>query len=142
LDEVLSTSDFIFVVASVTSENQGFLGADAFAGMRKGAAFILLSRAGVVDFPALMAAVKSGHIVAASDVFPEEPLARDHPVRALPGFLRSAHRAGALDIAFKRMGDMVLEDMDLIDRDLPPLRSKRAERETVSRMRSKPADRY
>lgn len=141
LDEVLSQSDFVFVVASVTSENQGFLGAKAFARMRKGAAFILLSRAGVVDFPALMAAVKSGHILAASDVFPQEPLAKDHPVRALPGFLRSAHRAGALDIAFKRMGDMVLEDMDLVDRGLPPLRSKRAERETVSRMRSKPVDR-
>jgi len=141
LDEVLSQSDFVFVVASVTSENQGFLGADAFAKMRKGAAFILLSRAGVVDFAALMAAVKSGHIVAASDVFPEEPLAKDHAVRTLPGFVRSAHRAGALDIAFKRMGDMVLEDMDLVDRGLPPLRSKRAERETVSRMRSKPVDR-
>ncbi|RWB60697.1 hydroxyacid dehydrogenase [Mesorhizobium sp.] len=141
LDKVLSESDFVFVVASVTSENQGFLGADAFAKMRKGAAFILLSRAGVVDFAALMAAVKSGHIVAASDVFPEEPLAKDHPVRALPGFLRSAHRAGALDVAFKRMGDMVLEDMDLVDRGLPPMRSKRAERETVSRMRSKPVDR-
>ncbi|TIV66841.1 MAG: hydroxyacid dehydrogenase [Mesorhizobium sp.] len=141
LDEVLSQSDFVFVVASVTSENQGFLGADSFAKMRKGAAFILLSRAGVVDFEALMQAVKSGHIVAASDVFPEEPLSADHPVRALPGFLRSAHRAGALDIAFKRMGDMVLEDMDLVDRGLPPLRSKRAERETVSRMRSKPVDR-
>ncbi|RJT41637.1 hydroxyacid dehydrogenase [Mesorhizobium waimense] len=140
LDEVLSQSDFVFVVASVTSENQGFLGADAFAKMRKGAAFILLSRAGVVDFQALIDAVRSGRIVAASDVFPEEPLAQDHPVRALPGFLRSAHRAGALDIAFKRMGDMVLEDMDLIDRGLPPLRSKRAERETVSRMRSKPVD--
>ncbi|WP_292408658.1 NAD(P)-dependent oxidoreductase, partial [Mesorhizobium sp.] len=70
LDTVLSTSDFVFVVASVTSENQGFLGADAFARMRKGAAFILLSRAGVVDFPALMDAVRSGHIIAASDVFP------------------------------------------------------------------------
>ncbi|RVD32877.1 hydroxyacid dehydrogenase, partial [Mesorhizobium sp. M8A.F.Ca.ET.023.02.2.1] len=34
LDEVLSQSDFVFVVASVTSENQGFLGADAFARMR------------------------------------------------------------------------------------------------------------
>ena len=70
LDAVLSTSDYVFVVAAVTSENQGFLGADAFARMRKGAAFILLSRAGVVDFPALMQAVRSGHIVAASDVFP------------------------------------------------------------------------
>lgn len=140
LEAVLSESDFVFVVASVTSENQGFLGAKAFAGMRKGSAFILLSRAGIVDFPALMEAVRSGHIVAASDVFPQEPLPRDHPVRALSGFLRSAHRAGALDIAFKRMGHMVLEDMELIDRGLPPMRSKRAERETVSRMRSKPVD--
>lgn len=141
LDEVLSESDFVFVVAAVTSENEGFLGAEAFAKMRKGAIFVLLSRAGVVDFSALMDAVRSGHILAASDVFPEEPLARDHPVRTLPGFLRSAHRAGALDVAFKRMGDMVLEDMALMDRGLPPVRCKRAERETVSRMRSKPVDR-
>jgi phosphoglycerate dehydrogenase-like enzyme len=141
LDTVLSESDFVFVVASVTSDNQGFLGARAFAKMRKGAAFILLSRAGVVDFEALMAAVHDGHILAASDVFPEEPLPRDHPVRKLPGFIRSAHRAGALDVAFKRMGDMVLEDMDLLDRGLPPMRSKRAERETVAKMRSKPVTR-
>ena len=140
LDTVLAQSDFVFVVAAVTSENEGFLGAEAFAKMRPGAAFILLSRAGVVDFPALMAAVKSGHILAASDVFPEEPLARDHPVRSLKGFLRSAHRAGALDSAFKKMGDMVLEDMDLMDRGLPPMRCRRAERETVARMRSKPVD--
>jgi len=141
LDRVLSESDFVFVVASVTSENEGFLGAKAFASMRKGAAFILLSRAGVVDFDALMEAVRSGHILAASDVFPEEPLPPGHAVRGIPNFLRSAHRAGALDIAFKRMGDMVLEDMDLVDRGLPPMRSKRAERETVARMRSKPVTR-
>lgn len=141
LDEVLSQSDFIFVVAAVTSENEGFLGAEAFASMRKGAIFILLSRASVVDFPALMAAVGRGQILAASDVFPQEPLAPDHPVRTMPRFLRSAHRAGALDVAFKRMGDMVLEDMNLMDRGLPPMRCKRAERETVSRMRSKPVDR-
>lgn len=137
LSEVLAMSDFVFVVASVTSENKGFLGAEAFASMRKGAAFILLSRADVVDFPALMAAVETGHIVAASDVYPEEPLPADHPVRRLKGFVRSAHRAGALDSAFKKMGDMVLEDMALMDRSLPPMRCKRAERETVSRMRSK-----
>lgn len=138
LDTVLGDSDFVFVVAAVTSENEGFLGEKAFARMRPGAAFILLSRAGVVDFDALMAAVARGHIVAASDVFPQEPLPLDHPVRRLPGFLRSAHRAGALDSAFKKMGDMVLEDMDLMDRNLPPMRCKRAERETVARMRSKP----
>jgi phosphoglycerate dehydrogenase-like enzyme len=138
LSTVLSQSDVVFVLAAVTSDNRGFLGAPEFAAMRPGAAFVLLSRADVVDFDALVAAVASGHIRAASDVFPEEPMPPGHPVRALPGFLRSAHRAGALDLAFLRMGDMVLEDMALLDRSLPPVRCKRAERETVARLRSRP----
>lgn len=138
LKDVLCSNDFVFAVASVTSENQGALGADEFASMRQGAAFILLSRAEVVDFDALVSAVKSGHILAASDVFPEEPMPSEHRVRELKGFLCSAHRAGALDSAFKRMGEMLLEDMELIDRGLPPVLCKRAERETVARLRSKP----
>ena len=141
LDDVLTKSEVIFVVASVTSDNGGFLGAAEFGKMRKGTSFILLSRAGVVDFDALMAAVKSGHIKAASDVFPEEPLPADHPVRKLEGFILSAHRAGALDVAFKQMGKMVLDDMGLMTRGLPPVTCKRAERETVRRMRSKPVSR-
>lgn len=141
LDEVLATSDVIFVVAGVTTENGGFLGAREFSLMRRRASFVLLSRAGVVDFDALMAAVASGHIKAASDVFPEEPLAPDHPVRKLDGFLLSAHRAGALDAAFKDMGRMVLEDLRLMARGLPPLAMRRAERETVARFRSKPVTR-
>ncbi len=138
LDTLLSECETLFVTAAVTSENQGFLGAEAFARMRPGSALILLSRAGVVDFDALMDAVRSGHIQAASDVFPEEPLPLDHPVRELPGFLLSAHRAGALDSAFRRMGEMVMEDLALLDRGLPPQVCKRAERETVARFRSKP----
>lgn len=137
LDLVLSQSDYIFVVAAVTSDNLHFLNTKAFASMRQNTRFILLSRAEVVDFEAMMNAVQSGRILAASDVFPEEPLAKNHPVRTLPGFIRSAHRAGALDVAFKKMGDMVLEDMVLMDQSLPPMLCKRAERETVNRMRSK-----
>lgn len=141
LDDVLSQSDVIFVVASVTSDNGGFLGAAEFARMRKGTSFVLLSRAGVVDFDALMDAVRSGHIKAASDVYPDEPLAKDHAVRQLENFVLSAHRAGALDIAFKQMGRMVLDDMELMDKGLPPMTCRRAERETVRRMRSKPVTR-
>jgi len=137
LQTVLANSDVVFVTASVTSESRGFLGAEAFAVMRPGAAFILLSRADVVDFAALMAAVRSGHILAASDVFPEEPMPADHPVRTIPGFLLSAHRAGALDVAFKRMGEMVLADLMLMEAGLPPNLCRRAERETVARMRSR-----
>lgn len=138
LDEVISTSDFLFVVAAVTSENHHFLGAEAFSAMQPNTRFILLSRAEVVDFDALMDAAQSGQVLVASDVFPEEPLPANHRARTLPNFIRSSHRAGALDVAFKQMGNMVLEDMELMDKGLPPMRCKRAERETVSRMQSKP----
>jgi phosphoglycerate dehydrogenase-like enzyme len=138
LPSLLRGSDVVFVTAAVTTENRGFLGAAEFAQMRPGACFVLLSRADVVDFPALVAAAASGHLRVASDVFPQEPLAADHPVRQVPGFLLSAHRAGALDVAFRQMGDMVLADMDLMDRGLPPAMCRRAERETVARLRSRP----
>ncbi len=140
LMEVLSETDFVFMMATVTSDNRQGIGAAEFAAMRPGAAFILLSRAEVVDFDALLDAVICGHIVAASDVWPEEPLPSEHPARALSGLIHSAHRAGALDVAFKQMGEMVLEDMTLMDRGLPPMRCKRAERETARRMRSRPVD--
>jgi phosphoglycerate dehydrogenase-like enzyme len=138
LEDVLRESDFVFVMAAVTTENRGFLGREAFAKMRSGASLILLSRADVVDFDALLDAVESGHLRAASDVFPEEPMPADHRVRRLDGFIRSAHRAGALDVAFKQMGEIVLEDMALMDRGLPPIRCKRAERETATQFRSRP----
>ncbi len=138
LETVLTQSDIIFVLAAVTTENGGFLDAEAFAKMRQGTSFILLSRAGVVDFEAMMDAVERGHIKCASDVYPEEPLAKNHRVRSIENFLLSAHRAGAVDAAFKDMGRMVLEDLQLMTRGLPPQAMRRAERETVRRFRSKP----
>lgn len=138
LDRVLRDSDVVFVVAGVTSENRGFLDAAAFASMREGAAFILLSRADVVDFAALLDAVAARRITAATDVWPQEPMPAGHRARTLPGLLKSAHRAGALEAAFLRMGDLVLDDMALMDHGLPPLRCKRADRETVERLRSRP----
>ena len=108
--------------------------------MRPGAAFILLSRADVVDFDALLDAVERGHIRAATDVWPDEPMPAKHRARRLCGLIRSAHRAGAMDVAFRQMGDMVLEDVALMDKGLPPMRCERAEREMAGRMRSKPVD--
>ncbi len=140
LDEVLERSETVFVVAAITAENRALLDAAALARMPDGAGLVLLSRADIVDFDALIAEVAAGRITAASDVFPAEPMPLDHPVRKLDGFIRSAHRAGALDSAFFRMGEMVLEDMALMDRGLPPQRCKRAERETVRLMRSRPVD--
>lgn len=84
-----------------------------------------------------MTAVETGHILAATDVFLKEPLDKVHPVRQLKGIFRSAHRAGALENAFKNIDEIIIEDLALMDKGLPPIRCKRAEREAVSRIRSR-----
>ena len=138
LDEVLSESRVVFVFASVTSENEGFIAAREFALMQPGAAFLLMSRAAVADFPAMLAAVRSGHIRAATDVFPEEPVPADDPVRAIPGLLLSAHRTGGTRDAFYQLGAMAVADAELIMKGLPPQLCRRADPATASRLRSKP----
>jgi phosphoglycerate dehydrogenase-like enzyme len=137
LDEVLSSSDAVFVFASVTAENQGFLGARELALIRPGGVFVLMSRAGVVDFEALTAAARSGHLKVATDVFPEEPFAKDHPIRDLPDVVLSAHRSGGMQEAFYEIGQMVVADVELLLGGLPPICCRAAQPETVRRFRSK-----
>jgi phosphoglycerate dehydrogenase-like enzyme len=138
LDETLSESRVVFVFASVTSENEGFIGQREFALMQPGSAFLLMSRAAVVDFPAMLETVTSGHIRVATDVFPEEPVAPDDPVRAIPGLLLSAHRTGGTRDAFYEIGSMAVADAELIMKGLPPQLCRRADPATASRLRSKP----
>lgn len=138
LETVLTTSRVVFVVAGVTSQNQGFLGASEFASMPAGGAMILVSRAGVVDFDAMLDAVESGHIRVATDVFPEEPLPANHRARTLDGILLSAHQAGAMSEALSQIGKRTVADAELIARGLPPIMCKVAQPETVAMFRSKP----
>ncbi len=138
LDEVLQQSQITFVVAGVTSQNQGFLGADAFASMPKGASLILVSRAGVVDFDAMLDAAESGHIRVATDVFPQEPVPADHRARRGDNVLLSPHQAGAMDEALRQIGKRTVADAELIARGLPPMMCKVAQPETVAMFRSKP----
>jgi len=137
LDEVLSSSDAIFVFATVTTENQGFLGAREFSLIRPGGLFVLMSRAGVVDFEALTAAGRSGRLKVATDVFPEEPFTTEHPIRDLPDAVLSAHRSGGMQEAFDEIGRMVLADVELLLKGLPPICCRTAQPETVRRFRSK-----
>src|SRR5258708_15762336 len=84
LEEVLSSSDAIFVFASVTSDNQGFLGKREFDLIKPGGIFVLMSRAGVVDFGALTAAAQSAHLRVPTHVFPHEPSLTRSPTPHLP----------------------------------------------------------
>ena len=137
LDTLLRESRIVFVLASVTTENQGLLGEREFALMQQGSALLLLSRAAIVDLPALLDAVRSGHLRAAIDVFPQEPVAAADPIRGIEGLLLSAHRTGGTRDALFEIGRMTVEDAELIMRDLPPQLCRRADPATAARLRSK-----
>ena len=138
LDAILSESQVIVVLASVTSENQGFLGKREFDLVTPGSVFLLMSRAGVVDFPEFLRAIESGRLRAATDVFPVEPAPADEPARKVEGLVLSPHRAGAMTDSLLEIGRQTVADAELILRGLPPLSCRRAQRETVARSRSKP----
>ena len=142
LGDVLSMSRFVFVLAGATAENRGMLSDREFGLMPDGASLVLLSRADVVDWPAFTRAAAGGRIRAATDVFPEEPVAADDPVRGNPGLLLSAHRAGGMRETFWTIGEMVADDALLILKGLPPVRLQAARRQTVGMLRSKPGRTY
>jgi len=141
LDELLAASRVVFVFAAATSDNERFLGERELRLIRPGGVLLLMSRAGVVDFDALVHVVAEGRIRAATDVFPDEPLAAGHPARRLDGMLLSPHRAGGMPEAFLEIGRLAVADLELILRGLPPVACKRAEPETVGRLRSRPVER-
>jgi len=135
LDELLRASDAVFLLAGATRDNPGFIDATGLAEMRDGAILVLASRAAIVDFPALLA--EAGRLRIATDVFPQEPVAADDPVRR-SSMLLSSHRAGGIPAAFHDMGERVLDDLALILRGLPPQRLQRASLQTMALMRSTP----
>ena len=141
LDEILSQSKAIVVFAAVTSDNKGFLGRREFELIRPGSIFLLMSRAGVVDFPEFLRQIEQGRFRAATDVFPVEPAPRDDPARRVEGLVLSPHRAGAMVDSLYEIGRQTVADAELILKGLPPMSCRRAQRETVARSRSKPIER-
>lgn len=139
LEDLLQRSRLVVVCAASTSDNARLFDACAFAAMPDGAAFVLMSRAAVVDFDAMLAEAASGRLRIATDVFPVEPAPADAPCRTTPGVLLSPHRAGALKGALLEIGRRTVEDIGLILRGAAPRACRRADPETVKRLRGMPA---
>ena len=140
LTNLLKKSDVVFVLASITSSNKEMINFTKLKLMKDFSTFVLMSRAAIIDFNDLYKFLKLRPVYAAIDVFPEEPFPKNNKFRKLNNVLFSPHRAGALQSAFKEMGEIVIADIKLINKNLPPRLCKRAERETVNQLRSKPVD--
>lgn len=137
LDEALSAPRFLFLLAGVTTENQGFLDAARLAKIRADACVILASRAEIVDLAALTELAEAGKFRAAVDVFPQEPVPPDHPIRKTQKLLLSSHRAGGTWHSYGRISAMMMDDVRLMLQGLPPVWLQRAEPRLAAMMRSR-----
>jgi phosphoglycerate dehydrogenase-like enzyme len=138
LDECFRRSSVVFLLAATTTENAGKIDSSFFNQMPEGAIVVLVSRAGIVNFDALLDAAESGRIRVAIDVWPEEPIPVDHRARFTPNTLLQAHRAGNIPEIWPWMGQMVVDDLEQVLKGLPPQRCQHAQWETVAKVRSKP----
>ena len=74
LEALLEQSNILSVHAPATRTTQGMLGAAQFAALPQGAVVVNTARGAIMDFDALLAAMRSGHIAAAGlDVMDVEP---------------------------------------------------------------------
>lgn len=90
LDSLLSRSDYVSLHNPLTPESHKMMNAERFAKMKAGSVFINTARGGLVDEPALIEALKSGHLRAAGlDVFDVEPLPTDSPLTQMNNVLLS-----------------------------------------------------
>ena len=84
-EEVLAAADFLSLHVRLFPQLVGFIGAKELARMKPGAIFINTARGELVDESALVAALSSGRLRGAGlDVFAQQPLPPDHPLRRLP----------------------------------------------------------
>jgi phosphoglycerate dehydrogenase-like enzyme len=134
LHTLLEMSKVLFVLAIPSAENKALLDHAHLSRIQQDAVFVLISRSHVVDFDALTALVTAGRFRAAIDVFPQEPLPLDHPIRQAPNVILSAHLAGSVPKDLRNIGRMVVDDLEAMIAGLPPLAMQVAQPEIVYRL--------
>ena len=92
LGELLTSSKVVSLHLVPTEQTRKLLDAERLALMRTDAVLVNTSRSALIDMPSLLAALRAGRPpMAALDVFDDEPLAADHPLRSLPNVVLTPH---------------------------------------------------
>ncbi len=112
LPELWPRTQWLVLACTHTPETHHLVNAATLARLPRGAHIINVSRGGVVDEPALIAALRSGHIAGAHlDVFEQEPLPAESPLWELTNVVVTPHNASASDGNDRRSAEIFLDHL-------------------------------
>jgi D-3-phosphoglycerate dehydrogenase / 2-oxoglutarate reductase len=104
LDEVCAEADFLTLHLPVTPQTKHLFNAERLARCKKGIRICNTARGELIDTPALVEALRSGHVAAAAiDVFEQEPPA-DWTLAELPNVVATPHIAASTGEAQELVG--------------------------------------
>jgi D-3-phosphoglycerate dehydrogenase len=118
-EECLRRADFVTVHTPLTPETEGMIGEDELA-LLEGGYLVNCARGGIVDEPALAAAVEDGVLQgAAIDVFAEEPISPDHPLLDVEDVVVTPHLGASTEAAQEHVATSIADQIIAAFNDSP-----------------------
>lgn len=121
LHDVLREADFVVTAPPLNDDTRGLLGPAEFACLKPSAFVVNVARGPVVDYAALLDALKTGRIAGAGlDVFWQEPFDPDDEIFRY-NVLATPHVGGATDVSLQGIAKRVAENVNRLRRGAPLL---------------------
>jgi D-3-phosphoglycerate dehydrogenase len=112
LDKLLANADFVSLNPDLNPTSYHLISKKQFDMMKAGAYLINASRGPVVDEAALVEALHNKDIAGAGlDVFEEEPLPQDSPLREFDNCLLAPHNANSSPEAWQRVHENTVRNL-------------------------------
>jgi phosphoglycerate dehydrogenase-like enzyme len=112
LEDLLRRSDFVSIHTPLNATTRGLIGEAELALMKPGAFLVNCSRGGLIQRPALEAALESKHLGGVGlDVFWEEPWNPSDPLFAREDVVVLPHLGGSTLEVFDRVADLTVENV-------------------------------
>ena len=113
LEELLTRSDFVTLHAALTPRTRRLIGKEALANVKPGVRIINAARGGLIDEPALVAALEKGVVAgAALDVLTREPPDPDNPLLHMDNVIVTPHLGASTVEAQREVGMQVVQQVD------------------------------
>lgn len=112
-EELLATADVVSLHLVLGATTRGIIGRQDLAQMKRDSILINTARGPLVDEQALLDALRSGQIRGAGiDVYDQEPLPADHPIRTLPNALVTPHLGYSVRETFEAFYRQTVENLE------------------------------